>query len=343
MYLSNGTIATFGSLFGLYRFREIRIRYVPAVGTATAVSIVMAVQFDPGHGGEIFTIQNIMYSPYVAESPIWQPVTLDIPNCMHFLNAYYTDPGNIGTETSYGTQRMSTQAVLAAFVDNSTATLYGRFYLDYRIEFYQRGQLVSHPLALSLPLRTLYPKLSESAKKELQALSMQQLKAEISTSRSDCQKVDIFQIAGNLTSGMSAGETVGLPVDLNSIGGVHSGLSAGLLPVVDYSVSSLGVSDGVVPLRDRSVYPTAVGVDYGAPASVGLHTGAAAGSSASSTTPSADALRTSAGRRMEKKAIEEKKEEKDESDNDVIKVVIDPEVRSITQAMSPQPIIKRRS
>lgn len=139
---------TFASLFGLYRYRSLKLRYVPTCPTSTSCLLTFSVQFDADVGeAGMGTLTSIMtsYAPYVVETPAWSAASITIPVCPRVQNAYYTD---YVTGASWNELRMVNQATATGFADNNTEVTYGRLYLDYDVEFYQRGVSCSAPLSL---------------------------------------------------------------------------------------------------------------------------------------------------------------------------------------------------
>jgi len=145
MNLTGSAVGTFSSLFGMYRFRSVRLRYVPTVATSTAAQLTFGVQFDGGFvssgGFGTPTSETIGRLPYVMETVAWQGASISIPRCPHMMNAYYCDRPNSGTDL-----REFEQGVVFGISNNTTAMTYGKLYIDYCIEFYGRGTMVSSPI-----------------------------------------------------------------------------------------------------------------------------------------------------------------------------------------------------
>jgi len=260
--LGNGQLGLFGTMFSVYRFSSFRIRYVPSVSTATSASVVVGVQFDPGGlYNTAPTIVQTSYLPYVMETPVWQPASVTVGRCPRLFNAYYTDPGDSQTSVD---QRDVQQVVAFVFVDNTASATYGKLYMDYRIEFYQRGGSTSNPLQLCL--RQFAPRLSSGAVAELQALADDIKTGEISTVDPIAQPVDLRRIA-KVTVAQVSGQSGGvMPTDISTVGGLSAITSTGFVPVqgatagLDVNVKSVALSPGTTGIVGSSITSIPVNV-----------------------------------------------------------------------------------
>jgi len=167
--LPTGQLINFAGMYTAYRFKSINIRYVPAVGTSTSATLIFAVVFDSsaaGVGMSAITYPKVAMNTFVCETPAWKPATLKVQRCPRMQNAYYCDQSN----ASGTTLRMNDQAVLLCLADNVTATAYGRWYIDYVIEFFCRSAL-NDMSAVSLNSALRSPIVSEKEKTYLKDLS----------------------------------------------------------------------------------------------------------------------------------------------------------------------------
>lgn len=109
---------------------------------------MLAAQFDATVGETGMATINwstASQSPYVVETPAYLPATLTIPVCPRISAGYYTDDAS-GYSSAH---RFSRQCCLIGLASNTevTETPLGRVYLDYAIQFFGRGTLVSDPLS----------------------------------------------------------------------------------------------------------------------------------------------------------------------------------------------------
>jgi len=75
-----------GLYFSRYRWKSVRIEYVPRVSTSTTGTVAIGFSNDPdasladGTSAEISNLSDFMQLPAACNTPAWQPITFSIPS-----------------------------------------------------------------------------------------------------------------------------------------------------------------------------------------------------------------------------------------------------------------------
>lgn len=130
------TVGTIADVYRYYRFRSMRLRYVPACPTTTAGVIRFALIFD-GNTASITTndYRNLSAIPDNFSVAPWQTGQCTVPIAPGFERAYFNALDN----TSVAGERQSRQATVIGMwgaTQSSTISAFGSLELDYVLDYY---------------------------------------------------------------------------------------------------------------------------------------------------------------------------------------------------------------
>lgn len=138
--------------FGFYRYKSAILRYIPTCATTTAAQLVFTVVEDTSllqYGLATPTWAALVSAPHSFETVAWGPASYGPFKFAQTRPCWYVDAG--GNTTAQAREHF--QWAIIGQCDSSTdGVIYGKLFMDYEIEFFARGSLVTAAPEITAPV-----------------------------------------------------------------------------------------------------------------------------------------------------------------------------------------------
>lgn len=215
------TLPRMSRAYGFYRYKRIRLHYIPSCATSVATQIAIGVCNDyvvSGYGVTTPSMFEAQACPLALVTSAWQAATTAWWECPRTRNAYWVDAGSASTAEN----RDHYQLLILGFADSTAEAVYGKLYFEYEIEYFGRGTPVT--ATPDMHLQSVCRTAEEKA--FLRELQRRSLVDPIMTDTPYCTPIDLQRVGASAFGGYHDTPTaVSLPVNIVGVSENHGFLS----------------------------------------------------------------------------------------------------------------------